>query len=188
MFGVVRFGWVDRYHGGRPIFSLFALFIPLITAFMARRWLVKDNLAQQWLVGLQLFRVIGAVFLIEMLRGNITEVFAYPAGWGDIFAGVTALIVLLVGFVKGKMPEKVILAVAVVGIIDFISAFSIGFFSSKGPWQLLSLDMPNKVYLSPTGLIPFYLVPYASIYHILSLTQYFKDRQGNFKKYSDSKT
>lgn len=47
-----------------------------------------------------------------MLRDNITGVFAYPAAWGDILAGVTAFIVLLVNSIKGTISEKGILAVS----------------------------------------------------------------------------
>jgi len=63
--------------------------------YWLRDWFLSQELSQKWLVGLQLFRVIGGVFLIEMVRGNIPGIFSYPAGIGDILVGVAALAVLL---------------------------------------------------------------------------------------------
>jgi hypothetical protein len=55
-----------------------------------------------------------------MLKGNIPGVFAQPAGWGVILVGITALAVLLKGSIKGRISSKGILAVAIIGIIDFL--------------------------------------------------------------------
>ncbi len=58
-----------------------------------------------------------------------------------------------------------------IGISDFVSAFFFGFTSSATPLQLFAFDQPNQVLLYPTGLIPLFLVPYAVVFHILSITE-----------------
>lgn len=138
----------------------------LLIAF--RRRLLRDPLSQRWLIGLQLFRVIGGVFLIEMTRGHIPGVFAYPAGIGDIAAGVLALAVLIRYRGGQPIPPAAIWAVVVFGMLDFFGAFATGFTSSEGPLHLFSREAPNQVILFPTGLIPMYLVPYAIMFHALS--------------------
>jgi len=80
-------------------------------------------------------------------------------------------------FWNTKIPAFWILAVAIVGLVDFFIAFFFGFTSSETPVQLFSFDSPNRVTEYPLGLIPLFLVPYAVVAHILSITQYNRDRK-----------
>lgn len=56
--------------------------LPSLALFLLRKWFLAERLSQEWLVGLQLFRVIGALFLLEMAREDLPGIFAYPAGIG----------------------------------------------------------------------------------------------------------
>jgi len=56
--------------------------LPSLALFLLRKWFLAERLSQKWLVGLQLFRVIGALFLLEMAREDLPGIFAYPAGIG----------------------------------------------------------------------------------------------------------
>ncbi|MGB0371601.1 MAG: hypothetical protein ACPGN3_09630 [Opitutales bacterium] len=145
-----------------------AWILPSVFLVIFRDRVLADNLSQKWLIGLQVWRLIGAVFLIEMARGHIPGVFAYPAGIGDIAVGVLAIGVLLLYRNEETVPSASIHAVGVLGVLDFVSAFFFGFFSSDTPLQLFSFDHPNPVSLFPTGLIPLFLVPYAIFFHTLS--------------------
>lgn len=132
-------------------------------------WKYKDwftGLNQKPLVGLQIFRLIGAFFLVEMSRENIPGSFALPAGIGDIIVGVLAVVLFLS---YKNIPRNGLIALIVVGMIDFISAFFFGFTSFEGPAQLFALGFENQANLFPTGVIPFFLVPYAITFHLLSL-------------------
>jgi hypothetical protein len=75
------------------------------------------------------------------------------------------------------VPPRAVILVAVVGLLDFTSAFFFGFTSSASPVQLFAFDNPNRVLDYPLGLIPVFLVPYATMAHLLSLAQLMKDRQ-----------
>ena len=172
VFGAVMF-WVclsdaPRRLGmlGEPIVPI-AWIAPTLILFLKKDWFVSQPLSQKWLVGLQLFRAIGGVFLIEMTRGYVPAVFAYPAGLGDIAVALIALAVLL-KYRNTEIPRRAVLLVIVVGVADFISAFFFGFTSSETPVQLFFPDPPSKLIMFPTGMIPLFLVPYAIFFHGLS--------------------
>jgi hypothetical protein len=160
-----------------------AWFLPSLILYWQRNWFLSKELSQKWLVGLQLFRVIGGTFLIEMMRKNIPGIFSYPAGIGDILVGVTALAVLLAFSKQTMIPGKYILFIIVIGMGDFLSAFFFGFTSSQGsPLQLFFPTVTNCLILFPTGMIPLFLVPYAIFFHMLSLLNYQKFQRSKEKE------
>jgi hypothetical protein len=124
------------------------------------------GLNQRILIALQIFRFIGAFFILEMLRGHIPSSFALPAGIGDIFVGCIATALVLT---YKRIPRWGIILVLIVGLLDFAVAFFFGFTSLPGPMQLFAKEFNNQLNLFPTGMIPFFLVPYAIVFHILSL-------------------
>jgi hypothetical protein len=149
-----------------------AWILPSLILYMRRDWFLSHGLSQKWLIGLQLFRVIGGVFLIEMALGNIPGIFAYPAGIGDILVALVALTVLLRYDKTEHIPGSAVFVVLGVGVLDFLSAFLFGFTSSETPFQLFFPDVPNNVVVFPTGMIPLFLVPYAIFFHTLSALNY----------------
>jgi len=148
--------------------------LPSLILFWKRDWFLSQRLSQKWLIGLQLFRVIGGVFLIEMVLGHIPGIFAYPAGLGDILVGIVALIVLLAYRETNHVPRAVIFVVFGLGVADFVSAFFFGITSSAGPLQIFHPAITNNLILFPTGMIPLFLVPYAIFFHTLSMLNYVK--------------
>ncbi len=142
--------------------------LPSVALLLGRNWVLSDPLSSQWIIGLQIWRAIGAVFLIELARGNLPGIFAYPAGVGDVLVAAVALIVLIRYRSSEQIPAGAIHLVGVLGVLDFVSAFFFGFFSSATPLQLFSHENPNQVSLFPTGLIPLFLVPYAIFFHTLA--------------------
>jgi len=176
-FGIVKYR-IDSYVLGPdfPARPLLYLLLASIIAYKARHWILGKGVSQHILIGLQLIRPIGMVFVIEHTQGNLPGIFAYPAGLGDLLTGVLATYVLY-RFWNTRIPPFWILLVAVVGLLDFVSAFFFGFTSSATPVQLFAFENPNQVTEYPLGLIPLFLVPYAVIAHILSLAQLSRDRQ-----------
>jgi len=170
-FGVVKYGFDREFFlfRGFSVRSLVYLFLAAGVGYAFRWALVGKGLSQHMLIGLQLFRTIGMVFVLEHWRGNLPGAFAHPAGWGDLLVGIIALAVLI-RYRSQEIPNGAIKLVFTIGIADFVSAFFFGITSSATPFQLFALDQPNQVLLYPTGLIPLFLVPYAVIFHILSIT------------------
>lgn len=164
-----------------------AWLLPSLVLVFGKNWLLSETLSQKWLVGLQLFRAIGAVYLVEMARENLPGIFAYPAGVGDVLVAVVALAVLRKYGRSEKFPGDGIFLVIVLGVTDFISAFFFGFSSSETPLQLFHPAVPNNVIVFPTGMIPLFLVPYAIFFHTLSALNYFMhDRERGVKPMPDN--
>ena len=150
----------------------FVWITPSLILFLLRRQLLEHPLSQHWLVGLQLFRAIGGVFLIEMVVGNQPGIFAYPAGVGDIVVALVALAILLTNRKNSDVPRNSVIFLIAIGIADFITAFFFGFTSSPTPLQLFHPEVANQIMLFPTGMIPLFLVPYAIFFHTLSALNY----------------
>ncbi|MEM7207580.1 MAG: hypothetical protein AAF434_07140 [Pseudomonadota bacterium] len=166
--------WVCLARIPQALGPLGALIVPLcwvtpsLVLWIYRDWFLESPLSQRWLLGLQVWRVIGGVFVIEYTRANIPAIFAFPAGFGDIAVGVLAAGVLLAYRFREQLPRWSIVAVLILGVLDFISAFFFGYFSSDGPAQLFFPEITNNTLMYPTGLIPLFLVPYAIFFHTLS--------------------
>jgi hypothetical protein len=146
--------------------------IPSLILFFLRKQLLDRPLSQHWLVGLQVFRVIGGVFLIEMAIGNQPGIFAYPAGVGDVVVALVAVAILLVYRHNAAIHQGPLMFLVAIGVADFLSAFFFGFTSSSTPLQLFHPEVPNQIILFPTGMIPLFLVPYAIFFHTLSVLNY----------------
>jgi hypothetical protein len=133
---------------------------------------VLDAVPQHWLIGVQLYRALGAIFLILYGAGKLPGLFAWPAGLGDVLVGVLATVVA-VAYARG--PDKnadLVSAWNIFGIVDLIVAVASGFSTSPSPFQLFAFDQPNElVSMFPLVLIPTYLVPVSVLLHIASLTK-----------------
>jgi hypothetical protein len=156
-----------------PLAIIVPVLIGLIVLTRSKRIAVATDAAPpSWLIAIQLYRVIGANFVVLWLYGTIPGVFAVPAGFGDILVGVLAVPVAM--YAASGRPGGATAAVAwnVFGIADLVTALTLGFLSSPGPVQLLALDHPNVLTTTyPTVMTPAFAVPLAFILHGLSLWQ-----------------
>ena len=169
-YGSIRYGLDTEIFGDQHAWPLIYLIIASFTVWCFQSRLLGRGVSQHLLIGLQLFRPIGLIFVFEWSRGTLPGIFAHPAGWGDLIAGMVAAFVLC-RYWRKEIPSSVVILVAVIGFIDFFFAFFFGFTTSQNPAQLFCHEFPNRVIEYPLGLIPTFLVPYAVIAHILSLAQ-----------------
>src|SRR6266481_4402785 len=132
-----------------------------------------DAAPASWLIGLQVYRVVGANFLVLWAYGGaISGVFALPAGVGDVLTGLLALPAAL--YLASGAPHGRTVAIAwnFLGIADLISAVSLGAMTSPGPLQLMAFDQPNLLTSAyPTVMTPAFVVPLSLILHSVSLWQ-----------------
>lgn len=159
----VMYRLVDQIGLMGSILIVFMWVLPATIVWIKREYF--KGLDQRKLIALQIFRLIGALFILEMWRGNIPGSFALPAGIGDILVGSIALYLVLR---FKKIPRWGVVLVLATGLIDFAVAFFFGFTSLPGPGQVFAKGFANQVNLFPTGMIPLFLVPYAIVFHILS--------------------
>jgi hypothetical protein len=132
---------------------------------------ILDATPAWWLVGLQVYRVFGSVFLAGWIAGNLPGIFALPAGAGDTLVGLLALPValLLRSGARGALGLAVVWNV--LGILDLVNAVTIGALTTPGPLQLIVPDHVNLVSAYPLVLIPAFAVPLSLLLHATSLRQ-----------------
>lgn len=158
-----------------PLIPLFAIVPPAIVLLVlwlapsARRVLAAASLPL--LVGVQLYRVIGAIFLVLLAQGQVPSSFALPAGWGDIVVGLTAPVVAI-ALARGVRGGPA-LAVAwnVAGLLDLVVAVGMGT-GLLAP--LLAPELGRAAPAAAMGvfpliLVPAFAVPVSILLHILAL-------------------
>lgn len=106
---------------------------------------VIDAVPQQRLVGVQLYRALGVIFLILYSTGKLPGLFAWPAGVGDIAIGLLAPVV---GYAYARAPRDT---------AGFVRA-----------WNQPSSELMTVL---PMVLIPIYLVPLSILLHLASLAK-----------------
>jgi hypothetical protein len=89
-----RSGFYHLSASGSPtiqygILSPIAIVVLLFVGWRPLRRLV-EAVPQQWIVGLQLYRTEGVIFLILLAMGRLPREFAIPAGVGDVVVGLCA--------------------------------------------------------------------------------------------------
>jgi hypothetical protein len=124
------------------------------------------SLNSRVLAFLQTGRVLGVVFLILAARGVLPALFAWPAGYGDVFIGITAPLVAL-WLAVGRHRFSFI-AWQILGITDLVLAVSLG--TTARLIDPASTPMVAVTVL-PLSLIPTFLVPLFLIIHIISISQ-----------------
>ncbi len=140
---------------------------------------VLDAIPQDWLIRIQVLRVMGGIFVVLYLDGFLPGEFALPAGLGDVATGLLALPVAYLVARNSSWARSSAYAWNIFGILDLVSAVILGFLSSPGPFQQLALENPNELIGQyPLVMIPVFAVPAFVILHILSLRQL--AREGNF--------
>ena len=131
-----------------------------------------DAVPQQWLIGVQLYRALGVIFLILYVAGKLPSLFAWPAGVGDIAIGLLAPVV---GLAYARAPHDTAGLVRtwnVLGILDLVVAVTTGFITSPSLIQPIDVQ-PNSELMTvlPMVLIPVYLVPLSIMLHVASLAK-----------------
>ncbi len=129
-----------------------------------------DIVPQPWIVGVQLYRVLGAIFLILYAAGQMPGLFAWPAAIGDITVGLLAPIVALAYARDPIRNATLVRGWNVFGILDLVVAVTTGFITS--PSALFTYEPPNElISVFPLVLVPVYLVPLAILLHLASLVK-----------------
>jgi hypothetical protein len=120
---------------------------------------IIGSIPQHWLIGIQTFRILGGVFLVRYLQGQLPGVFAIPAGVGDVLTGVFAPLVAYWWFVGKPYARGAAIAWNLFGMTDLINAVRIGALTGGGGGGIVF----------PIVLIPIYAVPRAFLVHSYSL-------------------
>jgi hypothetical protein len=156
-----RIGLTIAFAALLPI-AVFALWFALSTSFR----LFTMSLNPVLLTAAQSSRILGFVFVLAEARGALPALFALPAGYGDMFIGITA------AFAAWQLstPQHRISFIfwQFLGITDLVTAVSLGvtarFLVPYGPTTAPMTTLPLS--LIPTFFVPLYL-----ILHIICIAQ-----------------
>jgi hypothetical protein len=168
----------DRYYYLTPLIPLFAL-VPTAILLLAVRFssALRQALARVSLPaihGIQLYRVIGAVFVFLLGRGQLPAHFAVPAGWGDVVIGLAAPLVAFALARRVSGAPALALSWNVLGLLDLIVAVGMGTgFLAPYLAPELGARVPPAPAMGvfPLVLVPLFAVPISVLLHVLSLAR-----------------
>jgi hypothetical protein len=169
--------------GALPPYLPLAILLPIIVLIMPllrsrRVGVVLDAIPPAWLVGLQVYRAFGGIFLVYWMHGNMASIFALPAGIGDVIVGLLALPVAVWLASGARGGRTLAILWNILGIADLVNAISIGILTAPGPLQLMVPEAPNALIATyPTVMIPAIAVPSSILLHALSLRQLLRQRE-----------
>jgi len=150
-----------------PTAVLFLLpHIPAITS-------VLQSMQPSWLIGLQVFRLGGGVWLVALASRELARPhFSAAAGSLDILVGATAIPVGALVATGSGLGTVTGIAWNVIGLIDFILAVALARLPGGGPRTMLTNSTATFRALRPAilGIIVFG-IPVAIVLHVLSLYQ-----------------
>src|ERR1700751_1679104 len=124
------------------------------------------SLDPQVLTIVQSWRIAGFAFVALYVYGILPGIFANPAGWGDIFIGLTAPWVALKLAQPGHRTGFI--AWNALGMLDLITAVSLGTTSRLIYPHGLGGDAMTVL---PLSIVPTFLVPLFFILHITVIAQ-----------------
>lgn len=147
--------------------SLLAVGVLALTQGSVRASLLGIPL--ELLIGLNVMRLLGALFLLDLAAGTLSGPFPYFAGGGDVITGAIA-IPLALNVARGKASVRAIARWNAFGALDLIVAVTLGITSAAGsPLLLFHAGVGSgavqflPLCLVPTVLVPFYLLTHAVI-------------------------
>ena len=145
---------------------LLVLAVCLVVSPSLRRLLTN----QRNLILLNLWRLVGAVFLLLMVNGQMPALWALPAGIGDVIVGVMApWIASRVDTPRGRRHAIIF---TLFGMADLVVAVGLGVMTSPGPAQVFHTTPTSELATRfPLALVPTFLVPLAFVLHVISLSQ-----------------
>ena len=164
--GIMGFYTLDPLFAPNIFFGFLILFHLLRKAYYSKSvQAVADKIPVPFIIGIQVFRLIGFVFLILWARGTLPAIFAFPAGIGDIIVGLTAPFVALLFYLKKPYSRKLAIWWNYLGIADLVIAISVGILAFSRPIPFIPITPTTEL----MSLFPLVMVPLDFLLHFLSL-------------------
>jgi hypothetical protein len=119
------------------------------------------------LVGLNVTRVLGVLFLIAAADRRLSAPFAPSAGWGDVMTGLVAIPLALMAR-RGSGSAAPLVLWNIFGSLDLIVAMVLGLLSAPGTPTRIFTEEPGTLAIGelPLVMIPAMLVPIYLIVHL----------------------
>ncbi len=148
--------------------SLAGLALLLVTSPSLRSLLTN----QKNLIRLNAWRLVGGVFLVLMVTGQMPAPWALPSGIGDVIVGLAAFPVA--ARLDRPGGGKLAIFFNLFGLADLVVAIGLGIMTNPGPAQVFHTTPTSELATRfPLALVPTFLVPLAFVLHFVSLWQLF---------------
>lgn len=176
-FAALFLAWSGFYRGtSSQVPTLqFGLLLPVVVGLILFRKSrifrgVVEAVPQEWIVGVQVYRVLGLIFLVLYAAARLPGLFAWPAGVGDVLVGLLAPAVAMACAHRSPNASRWLRAWNLFGIADLIVAVTTGFLTSPSRLQMFAFDAPNELISAfPLVMIPVFAVPLSILLHFASL-------------------
>ena len=160
--------WIDGDWKGFLAFGSL-LIIPVFTLMVAwsksQKFKVFLDQIPTWLfISTQTYRFAGIFFLVFYFQRKLPFEIGVVNGILDVTVAVTAIILALLIYKKGNNFNKLVLAWNGLGLLDFVSAFTVVGLSFFGLIRIS--PAPTPMGLPPLTLISIFQVPIAMFIHI----------------------
>jgi len=156
-----RIGIAVAIAAGAPI-VVFAVWFAASRAFREFAF----SLNARVLTALQVWRIVGFVFVLLEAHRMLPAMFALPAGYGDMFIGTTAS--LVAWHLADPKHRGAFISWQLLGILDLVVAVGSGTTARLVDPQGVSM-LPMTVL--PLSIVPTFLVPLFLIFHVISIAQ-----------------
>jgi hypothetical protein len=161
--------------GTGPVPAIAYAFVPLVIGYVGFLTIpsirhVVDEIPLHWMIGLQLYRAAGFVFLVEWWLGALPGAFALPAGIGDMAIGLAAPFVATRLERGSPRAREMAIRWNALGIADLVVAVAMGLLTTPGPLHILALNSSSRAITTlPLVLVPTIAVPFSFLLHFISL-------------------
>lgn len=149
-------GFVAAYRGSAPLREALRA-LPLWAVTLAHAW-----------------RLVGLGFVVAAVAGVLPPQFGWPEGLGDVIAAAGA-VPLAAALARGRRSAglgRVFTAWNVLGLVDLVSAITVGILYSPGSLGVLRQGISTAPLTRfPVSLIPSFLVPLFILLHLLGLAR-----------------
>ncbi len=105
------------------------------------------------LIRLHIFRLVGVFFILAWWYGTLPKYFAFTAGFGDIFAAITAIYVANLVDAKHKHYKIAVLVWNIIGLLDILNVIFTAFFLTYKSLHYGGQGVIGMAYF-PYSLIP----------------------------------
>ena len=173
LLAALALSWMGIYRRGARIPTIqYGVLIPIVAGIaLFWRWDTLKRALEvvplQWIVTVQVYRVLGVTFLVLYAAGHLSGEFAWPAGVGDITVGLLAPAVGL-AYARGwRGASGYVRTWNLLGISDLVVALTMGMLTSPSPLQRFAFSAPNELISAfPLAMIPVFMVPVSILLHL----------------------
>jgi hypothetical protein len=130
-----------------------------------------DSLNLETLTLLHIIRIpVEIVLFWVFLHKGIPEVMTFEGRNLDIISGITAPVIYYLGFVRGKLWPRTILAWNLICLALLINIVTTAILSTPYPFQKFGFDQPNvAIFYFPFVWLPAMIVPVVLFSHVAAI-------------------